>query len=95
MALCHTVLASKDSRFQYQSSSIDEEAQIIAARCFGFDLQFNDKKTCQVNSLGQLNFYEILSIHGFSHTHNTMSVLIRSVDEVTYAKLSQSGQNET
>ena len=87
MALCHTVLASKDSKFQYQSSSVDEKAQIIACRCFGFDLQFNDKNTCKVNSLGEHKFYEILSINGFSHSRNLFSVLIRNVNEATYTKL--------
>ena len=42
LVLCHTVLAREGQDQQYQSSSMDEEAQVIASACFGFSLKYND-----------------------------------------------------
>ncbi|KAF7986654.1 hypothetical protein HWV62_26488 [Athelia sp. TMB] len=85
LALCHTVLASVDSRtgaIEYKAQSPDEAALVQAAADCGFVFRGRDKEILRLQTpfAEEEERYELLNILEFTSARKRMSVVLRKLD---------------
>eukprot|EP01029_Cantina_marsupialis_P028310 TRINITY_DN775_c0_g2_i1.p1 TRINITY_DN775_c0_g2~~TRINITY_DN775_c0_g2_i1.p1 ORF type:complete len:3227 (+),score=847.44 TRINITY_DN775_c0_g2_i1:1307-9682(+) len=63
---------------EYRSSSPDESALLLAARCFGFAFQNRVDDTIQIDEFHNPRFYTVHAVNHFNHHRRRMSVLVET-----------------
>eukprot|EP01029_Cantina_marsupialis_P017701 TRINITY_DN398_c0_g5_i1.p1 TRINITY_DN398_c0_g5~~TRINITY_DN398_c0_g5_i1.p1 ORF type:complete len:3049 (+),score=701.94 TRINITY_DN398_c0_g5_i1:73-9219(+) len=73
---------------EFRSTSPDENALLLAARCFGFAFQNRVDDTIHLNEFHKHCEYSVLAINHFSHSRRRMSVLVETPDReyILYVK---------
>ncbi|KAJ5069682.1 putative phospholipid-transporting atpase [Anaeramoeba ignava] len=82
LALCNTVvpIKAKEDQIEYQSSSPDEEALVIAAQKLGFVLQARTGDIVEFAYNDIVERYEVVKVLAFTSERKKMSVLLRNED---------------
>ncbi|EJD53100.1 phospholipid-translocating P-type ATPase [Auricularia subglabra TFB-10046 SS5] len=87
LALCHSVLASVDSKTQaisYKAQSPDEAALVQAAADVGFVFLGRDREILRMQSPfspGETQQWELLEVLDFTSARKRMSVVVRRLDD--------------
>ncbi|CAD5116238.1 DgyrCDS5149 [Dimorphilus gyrociliatus] len=112
LAICHTAVPEKeeDGEIEYQASSPDEKALVLAAKKEGyrFITRTPDYVEVEIAAKGEIVRYEVLHVLEFTSTRKRMSVIVRTpegklklmvkgADNVIFDRLSKNSQykNET
>lgn len=103
LALCHTVIPEEtEDGMIFQASSPDENALVVAAKCFGFTFSKRTQKTLAIRVDGQEKEYKLLNVLEFTSARKRMSVILedpegkiilycKGADTVIYERL---GENQ-
>ena len=82
LALCNSVkIEPSEDEVIYQTTSIDEEALVIAAHCFGVSLIDTKPFLSALNINGKVYEYKILGINEFSFERRRMSVVVQPITD--------------
>lgn len=85
LALCHGVIPSFDTKMNkmiYESQSPDETALLEAAEQNAFKLLTRTKKNMEVEIMGSIEKFEILSTIEFNSTRKRMSIIVKNGDGI-------------
>ncbi|KAK2169777.1 hypothetical protein LSH36_7g16091 [Paralvinella palmiformis] len=83
MAVCHTVVPERDpdtNQIQYQASSPDERALVLAAERLGFVFTTRTPHSIKVEVFGREEKYDVLNVLEFTSERKRMSVIVRMPD---------------
>lgn len=80
LSVCHTVVAEpKDGKILYNASSPDELALVNAAKYFGYFFKGrDDDNNIEVDILGKVQVFQLLTVIEFSSDRKRMTVVVRT-----------------
>lgn len=80
LSVCHTVVAEpKDGKILYNASSPDELALVNAAKYFGYFFKGrDDDNNIEVDVLGKVQVFQLLTVIEFSSDRKRMTVVVRT-----------------